>query len=151
MEKEKGTVQRIVNGKILPEPLLDVNVATSQERCMCGVAVSKHISAHIYVFLYYTLHITYKRRLFAAFAARTRGEYDWVNNKIFPNTKIANQESDTYRTAFGDIIEKYEAFDLTVVRPPAFIQATNYSIKEFYEFCKKWFRILPSISEGLYQ
>ena len=31
LEKEKGTVQRIVNGKILPEPLLDVNVATSQE------------------------------------------------------------------------------------------------------------------------
>lgn len=84
---------------------------------------------------------------FAAFAARTRGEYDWVNIKIFPNTKIANQESDTYRTAFGDIIEKYEAFDLTVVRAPAFIQATNYSIKEFYEFCEKWFRKLPSVSE----
>ena len=55
LEKEKGTVQRIVNGKILPEPLLDVNVATSQERCMCGVAVSsKHIHGHTYVFLYFT-------------------------------------------------------------------------------------------------
>jgi DNA-binding Lrp family transcriptional regulator len=84
---------------------------------------------------------------FAAFAARTRGEYDWVNIKIFPNTKIANQESDTYRTAFGDIIEKYEAYDLTVVRPPAFTQATNYTINEFYEFCEKWFRKLPSVSE----
>ena len=84
---------------------------------------------------------------FAAFAARTRGEYDWVNIKIFPNTKIANQESDTYRTAFGDIIEKYEAYDLTVVRPPAFIQATNYSIDEFYDFCEKWFRKIPSVSE----
>jgi hypothetical protein len=52
LEKEKGTVQRIVNGKMLPEPLLDVNVATSQERCMCGVAVSKHIPGHTYVFLY---------------------------------------------------------------------------------------------------
>jgi aldose sugar dehydrogenase len=54
LEKEKGTVQRIVNGKTLPGPLLDVNVATSQERCMCGVAISKHIPGHIYVFLYYT-------------------------------------------------------------------------------------------------
>jgi glucose/arabinose dehydrogenase len=54
LEKEKGTVQRIVNGKMLPEPLLDVNVATSQERCMCGVAVSKHIPGHTYVFIYYT-------------------------------------------------------------------------------------------------
>src|SRR5918999_6176656 len=54
LEKDKGTVQRIVNGKMLPEPLLDVNVATSQERCMCGVAVSKHIPGHTYIFLYYT-------------------------------------------------------------------------------------------------
>jgi glucose/arabinose dehydrogenase len=55
LEKEKGTVQRIVNGKILPEPLLDVNVATSQERCMCGIAISKNfIPGHTYVFLYYT-------------------------------------------------------------------------------------------------
>ena len=54
LEKEKGTVQRVTNGEILPEPLLDVNVATSQERCMCGVAVSKHIPGHTYVFLYYT-------------------------------------------------------------------------------------------------
>jgi aldose sugar dehydrogenase len=54
LEKEKGTVQRIVNGKTLPRPLLDVNVATSQERCMCGIAISKNIPGHIYVFLYYT-------------------------------------------------------------------------------------------------
>src|SRR5918999_5420373 len=55
LEKEKGTVQRIVNGKILPEPLLDVNVASSVERCMCGIAISKNfIRGHTYVFLYYT-------------------------------------------------------------------------------------------------
>jgi glucose/arabinose dehydrogenase len=54
LEKEKGTVQRVTNGEMLPEPLLDVNVATSQERCMCGVAVSNHIPGHTYVFLYYT-------------------------------------------------------------------------------------------------
>jgi aldose sugar dehydrogenase len=58
LEKDKGTVQRIVNGKLLPEPLLDVNVATSVERCMCGIAVSKNNSSNIgsttYVFLYFT-------------------------------------------------------------------------------------------------
>ena len=54
LEKEKGTVQRIINGEMLPEPLLDVNVATSQERCMCGIAVSKDIPGHTYVYLYYT-------------------------------------------------------------------------------------------------
>src|SRR5215213_9888166 len=61
LEKDKGTVQRIVNGKILPEPLLDVNVATSVERCMCGIAaaVSKSSNSNVgstttYVFLYFT-------------------------------------------------------------------------------------------------
>lgn len=53
LEKDKGTVQRVVNGKILGEPLLDVNVANSVERCMCGIAISKHDSK-TYVFLYYT-------------------------------------------------------------------------------------------------
>jgi glucose/arabinose dehydrogenase len=52
LEKEKGTVQRIINGQMLPEPLLDVNVGASQERCMCGIAISKSIPGHIYVFLY---------------------------------------------------------------------------------------------------
>ena len=32
LEKDKGTVQRVVNGKTLGEPLLDVNVANSVER-----------------------------------------------------------------------------------------------------------------------
>jgi aldose sugar dehydrogenase len=60
LEKNKGTVQRIVNGKMLPQPLLDVNVATSVERCMCGIAtaVAKNNSSNIgsttYVFLYFT-------------------------------------------------------------------------------------------------
>jgi aldose sugar dehydrogenase len=54
LEKEKGTVQRIVDGQIQPEPLLDVNVAGAIERCMCGIAISKDISGHTYVFLYYT-------------------------------------------------------------------------------------------------
>jgi len=64
LEKDKGTVQRIVDGKMLPEPLLDVNVATSVERCMCGIAVSQSSSSGsssstgltttTYVFLYYT-------------------------------------------------------------------------------------------------
>jgi DNA-binding Lrp family transcriptional regulator len=86
---------------------------------------------------------------FAAFAGRTRGEYDWINIKIFPNTKIANQESDTYRTTFGDIIEKYHAFDVSVVKAPEFIQATNYSLQQFYEFCGKWSKPLSSISERI--
>jgi aldose sugar dehydrogenase len=54
LEKDKGTVQRIVNGIMQEEPVLDVNVANENERCMCGIAVSKSNSGIIYVFLYFT-------------------------------------------------------------------------------------------------
>ena len=55
LEKDKGTVQRIVNGKMLPEPLLDVNVANKSERGMLGIAVPKNgTTNNTYVFLYFT-------------------------------------------------------------------------------------------------
>jgi glucose/arabinose dehydrogenase len=53
LEKDKGTVMRVLNGKILDEPVLDVNVANSVERGMCGIAVSKN-GLKTYVFLYFT-------------------------------------------------------------------------------------------------
>ena len=53
LEKDKGTVMRVINGKVSSTPLLDVNVANSVERCMCGIAISKNES-RTYVFLYYT-------------------------------------------------------------------------------------------------
>src|SRR6187455_3461031 len=53
LEKDTGMVKRIVNGKVQANPVLDVNVANSVERCLCGIAVSKHGST-IFVFLYYT-------------------------------------------------------------------------------------------------
>ena len=55
LEKNEGTVKRIVNGTMLPRSLLDVNVATQAERGMLGIAVApKHENKPIYVFLYYT-------------------------------------------------------------------------------------------------
>ena len=56
LEKDKGTVQRIVNGKILAEPLLDIKVANEDSRGMLGIAVSKggeEINS-THVFLYFT-------------------------------------------------------------------------------------------------
>ena len=67
-EKDTGTVKRIVNGMILPQPLLDVNVATYGHRGMLGMAVAppspptskygnvdcNNNTATTYVFLYYT-------------------------------------------------------------------------------------------------
>jgi glucose/arabinose dehydrogenase len=71
LEKQKGTVQRIVDGKMLSEPLIDVNVDGVDERGMLGIAIAKNVSDEIvydndgnrgvtnttdrtYVFLYYT-------------------------------------------------------------------------------------------------
>jgi glucose/arabinose dehydrogenase len=64
LEKNKGTVQRIINGTMLPKPLLDVNVSTESERGMLGIAVSdsngtatnleERNPSSKYVFLYYT-------------------------------------------------------------------------------------------------
>lgn len=53
LEKDKGTVMRVLNGKILAEPILDVNVANFVERGLCGIAVSKN-GPNTYVFLYFT-------------------------------------------------------------------------------------------------
>src|ERR687889_372192 len=54
IEKNKGTVQRIIDGKMLPEPLLDVNVGQVSERGLLGIAVSKHENGPTYVFLFYS-------------------------------------------------------------------------------------------------
>ena len=49
------TVRKIVNGSLLPEPLLDVNVATFDTRGMLGIAVTKNETRGVeYVFLYFT-------------------------------------------------------------------------------------------------
>ncbi len=55
LEKDNGTVRRIVDGTVLAEPLLDVSVATRSERGMLGIAVARQETTKpIYVFLYYT-------------------------------------------------------------------------------------------------
>ncbi|MDQ4101181.1 MAG: PQQ-dependent sugar dehydrogenase [Thermoproteota archaeon] len=62
LEKNDGTVRRIVNGTMLPEPVLDANVANTNERGMLGIAIARPNDASgggagsgpTYVFLYYT-------------------------------------------------------------------------------------------------
>jgi aldose sugar dehydrogenase len=55
LEKNKGTVLRILNGEVLSEPLLDMDVANQVEQGLLGIAVSENLSDNkTYVFLYYT-------------------------------------------------------------------------------------------------
>lgn len=53
LEKNEGTVRRIVNGSLLEKPLLDVPVAVADERGMLGIAISNDQN-DTRVFLYYT-------------------------------------------------------------------------------------------------
>jgi aldose sugar dehydrogenase len=53
LEKNKGTVQRIVDGQLQSRPLLQVPVGNEIEWGMLGIAVSKS-QGKTYVFLYYT-------------------------------------------------------------------------------------------------
>ena len=54
LEKNKGTVQRIINGQMLDEPLLRVNVSSEVERGMLGIALSKdNQTGKSYVFLHF--------------------------------------------------------------------------------------------------
>jgi glucose/arabinose dehydrogenase len=53
LEKDNGTVRKVVNGTVLQEPILDVAVATKDERGMLGIDVAQNMGQS-YVFLYYT-------------------------------------------------------------------------------------------------
>ena len=54
LNKNDGTVHRILNNTLLKDPLLDVNVANERERGLLGIATSKDSSNKTYVYLYYT-------------------------------------------------------------------------------------------------
>ena len=61
LNKNNGMVHRIVNGVLLKEPLLDVDVANKRERGMLGIATTASSASNDdkdgvtkYVFLYYT-------------------------------------------------------------------------------------------------
>src|SRR5215211_6479204 len=81
LEKEKGTVQRIVNGKLLPTPVLTVDVATEVERCMCGIAVSKSDSGTVYVFLYFT-EADRSGGISSESIGNRLYRYEWVNDQL---------------------------------------------------------------------
>jgi len=53
LEKDRGTVTRIVDGKILSQPLLNLSVATYLERGMQGIEVARH-NSHTFIFLSFT-------------------------------------------------------------------------------------------------
>ena len=53
LSKNDGKVLRVLNHKLLSEPLLDVNVTNQWESGLLGITISK-VADKVYVFLYYT-------------------------------------------------------------------------------------------------
>ena len=53
---------------------------------------------------------------FCDFSARSVGDIDWIELKLFNSVAQANREEDMYRTWFGDIIEDYRSYDLDVYK-----------------------------------
>jgi aldose sugar dehydrogenase len=54
LEKEKGTVRRVVDSTLLQEPLLSLSVATEIDRGLLGIAALQYEEGKKYVFLYYS-------------------------------------------------------------------------------------------------
>ncbi len=59
LEKNNGTIKRIVNGNLLDEPILDLNVANKIERGLLGIDVARQTldnatGEKTYVYVYYT-------------------------------------------------------------------------------------------------
>lgn len=57
----------------------------------------------------YTGYVT--KSPYCVFAARIRGEWDWVHYKCFPTKELADLEDDIFRSKFGDIMEEYRSYD----------------------------------------
>jgi len=84
LEQHNGTVQRVIDGKILDKPLLNVNVSNGFYQGMLGIAVAKHTGGPTYVFLYYTQAIGKNG---GPAAGNKLYRYELVNNNLI-NPKL---------------------------------------------------------------
>ena len=87
LEKSKGTVTRIINGTISPEPVLRVNIASQVERGMLGIAVSKNDNSSAYVFLYFTEVANSTKNENEGVLSNRVYRYELVDNKLI-NPKL---------------------------------------------------------------
>ena len=86
LEKNEGTVKRIVNGVMLADPLLKVDVSNEGERGMLGIAVTKgnkSTDKSVYVFLYYTEAVQNRDLNNDTTDSRNRlYRYEFMDNKL---------------------------------------------------------------------
>jgi aldose sugar dehydrogenase len=90
LEKNEGNVKRIVNGTILQEPLLHVNISNEGERGLLGIAIANHKEiGKTYVFLYYTEYVSKGNK-----SNPSENAQNSLNNRLYRyellNNKIVN-------------------------------------------------------------
>jgi aldose sugar dehydrogenase len=92
LERAKGTVQRIVNGNIQAEPLLDVPVNYAGDRGMLGIAVAKNENLRsTNVFLYFTESLTGKDTCNITEDSSNRlYKYELIDNKLTNKKLLLN-------------------------------------------------------------
>lgn len=98
LEKNEGTVQRIINGQMLDEPLLRVNVSTETERGMVGIAVADNKQGSTYVFLYYA-------------------EVDGKDHEELEDDSEAGDENEEERENIANRVYRYELVGNELVNP----------------------------------
>jgi glucose/arabinose dehydrogenase len=99
-EKLHGRVNRITNGTLLPEPLVDVPVANKVESGMLGVASKKTDDGKTLVFVYYTL---------------SGGNEDSLD--VYENV-----------TSKGSVLERYELWNNKLVNPKILLYINSSSL-----------------------
>jgi glucose/arabinose dehydrogenase len=87
LEKNNGTIKRIIDGQVQTEPLLDLDVANQGERGMLGIATAKNVNGSTYVFLYLTESSSgsdYSNDSASSGPPRNRlYRYEWLNGSLF--------------------------------------------------------------------
>ena len=74
---------------------------------------------------------------FALFSGRTRGGYDWISVQSFITQEMADEESDIFRSLFGDIIQSYEVYDFNPTKGSS-IHALIHTSQEYKKFLNEW-------------
>lgn len=96
LEKNNGNVKRIVNGSMVDEPVLDLNVANKFERGLLGIAVSNQTSKDnkTNVYLYFT-------------------ESTQDGNDVCPGATVCEDKTDP----LGNRLYKFEWMDSKLINP----------------------------------
>ena len=90
LEQHNGNVQRVIDGKILDKPLLNVNVSNGFYQGMLGIAVAKHTGGqHMYSILY-----TGHRKEWRSSTGNKLYRYELVNNKLINPKLLLNLPGD---------------------------------------------------------